>query len=161
MTLLKSLLFLILVPGFLLGYVPFSISLTDLQLFEPGALRYLAFLLWPLGAAAMLWCFRDFTFRGRGTPAPFDPPKELVVSGPYRYVRNPMYAAGILFLFGWLVWSPSLALIVAPFLFFTAAHLFVTTYEEPTLKKKFGAAYEVYLQKVPRWIPRFRFLETR
>ncbi|MFZ5904722.1 MAG: methyltransferase family protein [Chloroflexota bacterium] len=161
MTVLKSLLFLIFVPGFLLGYIPFSISLTDTPLFDPGPLRYFAFLLWPLGAAAMLWCFRDFTFRGRGTPAPIDPPKELVISGPYRYVRNPMYASGILFLLGWLVWSPSPALIVAPFLFFAATHLFVTTYEEPTLKKKFGAAYEAYLQKVPRWIPRFRFQETR
>jgi protein-S-isoprenylcysteine O-methyltransferase Ste14 len=160
MTLLKSLLFLVIVPGLLLGYVPFSISLTDIQLFEAGALRYLAFLLWPLGAAVMFWCFRDFTFRGRGTPAPFDPPKELVISGPYRYVRNPMYAGGILVLLGWAVWSPSLALIVAPFLFFAATHLFVTIYEEPTLENKFGAAYEEYLQKVPRWIPHLRVQET-
>lgn len=156
MTVFKSLLFLIFVPGLLLGYVPYRISLTDTQFLHPGALRHLALLFWLPGTATMLWCFWNFTFRGRGTPAPIDPPKELVVSGPYRYVRNPMYAGGILLLLGWLVWSPSLALVIAPFLFFTATHLFVTTYEEPALKRKFGAAYEEYLQKVPRWIPQFR-----
>ena len=154
MTILKSLLFLILVPGLLLGYFPYSIAKTDIELFNPGVLGYFAFPLWLIGGAAMLWCFWNFTFNGRGTPAPIDPPKELVAVGLYRFVRNPMYVAGIIVLSGWILWSPSLPLIVATFLFFTAAHLFVIFYEEPTLKKKFGAAYEDYLKRVPRWIPR-------
>src|SRR3990172_7423697 len=139
MTVIKSLFFLILVPGLLLAYFPYSIAATDTELFEPSILSNLAFPLWLMGAAMMLWCFWNFTFNGKGTPAPIDPPKELVVTGFYRYVRNPMYVAGIIALTGWIRWSPSLALIVAPFLFFIAAHLFVVSYEEPTLKKKSDA----------------------
>ena len=153
---LKSLFFLVLVPGLLIGYLPYRISMTDVELLDPGVLGYLAFPLWLIAAVMMLWCFLDFTFKGRGTPAPFDPPKELVAAGLYRFVRNPMYVAGILALLGWFLWSPSFPLIVAPILFFAAAHLFVTLYEEPTLKQKFGVSYEGYLRRVPRWIPRFR-----
>jgi protein-S-isoprenylcysteine O-methyltransferase Ste14 len=107
-----------------------------------------------IGWVGMLWCFWNFTVNGRGTPAPIDPPKELVAIGLYRFVRNPMYVAGLVALIGWILWSPSLPLIAAPILFYVAAHLFVTLYEEPTLKKKFGAAYEEYCRKVPRWIPK-------
>lgn len=156
MTALKSLFFLILVPGLLIGYFPYLISTSDTELLMLGAVRYLAFPLLLIGWAAMLWCFWNFLVNGRGTPAPIDPPKELVAVGPYRFVRNPMYVAGIIALFGWILWSPSLPLILAPFLFFTAAHLFVTGYEEPTLKKKFGAVYEDYCKRVPRWIPKLK-----
>jgi protein-S-isoprenylcysteine O-methyltransferase Ste14 len=153
MTLLKSLLFLIFVPGLLTGYLPFWLSATDTPLFDPGMFRYLAFPFWAVGAAAMLWCFWNFTFHGRGTPAPIDPPKELVAVGLYRYVRNPMYVAGILVLLGWVLWSPSPVIMLLPVLFFTATHLFVTLYEEPHLKRQFGASYAGYMRKVPRWIP--------
>lgn len=104
----------------------------------------------------MIWCFRDFTVKGRGTPAPFDPPRELVASGPYRYVRNPMYVSGLIALTGWILWSPSQPLIIALLLFFGATHLFVTLYEEPILKEKFGAPYEEYMHHIPRWIPKIR-----
>jgi protein-S-isoprenylcysteine O-methyltransferase Ste14 len=154
MTALKSIAFLILVPGLLLVYFPYSIAATDVELFRPGFLRYLSFPLWLTGGAAMLWCFWNFTFNGKGTPAPVDPPKELVMVGLYRFVRNPMYVAGILALISWMLWSPSLPLILAPVLFFIAAHLFVKFYEEPTLKGKFGIAYEEYLNRVPRWVPK-------
>ena len=156
MTALKSLFFLILVPGLLIGYFPYSISLTDIELFNPGTLSYLAFPLWIIGWAAMLWCFWDFLIIGHGTPAPMDPPKELVAVGLYGYVRNPMYVSGIIAWFGWIFWSPSLPLILAPLIFFTAAHLFVTFYEEPTLKGKFGTWYEEYTKRVPRWIPKLK-----
>lgn len=156
MTALKSLIFLILVPGMLIGCFPYLISTTDTELFAPGVLSYLAIPLWLVGGISMLWCFWNFLINGRGTPAPFDPPKELVAVGLYRFVRNPMYVAGIIGLIGWIFWSPSLPLIVALLLFFAAAHLFVTFYEEPTLRKKFGAAYEDYCRRVPRWIPRLK-----
>jgi protein-S-isoprenylcysteine O-methyltransferase Ste14 len=158
MTVLKSLFFLLLVPGLFLGYFPYSIAMTDAQLFEPGVLRYFAFLPWLMGSTAMLWCFWEFTFHGRGTPAPIDPPKELVIAGPYRYVRNPMYVGGVIILLGWLIWSPSLPLILAPIVFLVAFHLFVLFYEEPTLHHKFGKPYEDYLSNVPRWIPKFKSL---
>jgi protein-S-isoprenylcysteine O-methyltransferase Ste14 len=156
MTALKSLFFLLLVPGLLIGYFPYIISATDSELFSTGVIAYLAFPLWMIGTIMMFWCFWDFLVKGKGTPAPIDPPKELVAVGLYRFVRNPMYVAGIIALLGWVLWSPSLPLVVAPFLFFSAAHLFVTLYEEPTLKKKFGAAYEEYCKRVPRWIPKFK-----
>jgi protein-S-isoprenylcysteine O-methyltransferase Ste14 len=153
MTPFKSLLFFIFVPGLLLGYIPYTLSLTDTPLFDIGFFRYLAIPFWLVGGSAMTWCFWNFTINGRGTPAPFDPPKELVAVGLYRYVRNPMYVAGTLFLLGWALWSPALSLLFSPVIFWGAAHLFVTLYEEPTLKKKFGAAYDEYCSRVPRWIP--------
>jgi len=156
MTALKSLFFFILVPGLLIGYVPYIISITDTELISLGIIAYLAIPFWLIGTAAMLWCFWNFLVYGKGTPAPFDPPKELVAVGLYRYVRNPIYVAGTITLLGWTLWLPSLSLIVAPLIFFTAAHLFVTLYEEPTLKRKFGASYEEYLKRVPRWIPKFK-----
>ena len=156
MTILRSLLFLILVPGLLIGYFPYLISTTDNELVAWGVFNYLAIPLWIAGWTAMLWCFWNFTVNGRGTPAPVDPPRELVAVGLYRYVRNPMYAAGLITLLGWIFWSPSLPLIGALFLFSIATHAFVILYEEPTLKKKFGPPYEDYLKAVPRWIPKFR-----
>ena len=155
MTALKSLLFFLLVPGLLLGLLPWWISQSDVPLFEPGPLRYLAVPLWLLGAAGMVWCFWDFTVKGRGTPAPFDPPREFVATGLYRYVRNPMYVSGLIVLIGWILWSPSTALFLAFLLFFLAAHTFVLVYEEPTLTREFGETYENYRKRVPRWIPRF------
>lgn len=156
MTAFKSLFFFILVPGTLMGYFPYLVASTDTELLTPGVLGYLAFPLWFVGWTVMIWCFWIFLANGRGTPAPIDPPHELVIVGPYRFVRNPMYVAGLIALLGWIIWSPSLPLIVAPFLFFIAAHLFVIGYEEPTLKKKFGAVYEEYCKRVPRWIPRLK-----
>lgn len=156
MTAFRSLLFLVLVPGTVMGFIPYAISRTDVELLSTGAFRFLAVLLWLAGGAGMLWCFWNFTISGRGTPAPIDPPKELVAVGLYRYVRNPMYVSGIIALLGWTLWSPSIPLIVAPILFLAATHTFVTLYEEPTLRVKFGAAYEDYLRRVPRWIPRIR-----
>lgn len=156
MTVLKSLFFFIFVPGLLIGYFPYLISTTDVELFAPGILSYLAFPLWFVGWTVMLWCFWIFIANGRGTPAPIDPPRELVIVGPYRFVRNPMYAAGLAALLGWILWSPSLSLILAFFLFLLATHLFVMLYEEPTLKRTFGAAYDDYCRRVPRWIPRLK-----
>ena len=156
MTVLKSLFFFIFVPGLLIGYFPYLISTGDTELFAPGILSYLAFPLWFVGWTVMLWCFWIFIADGRGTPAPIDPPKELVVVGPYRFVRNPMYAAGLAALLGWILWSPSLSLVLAFFLFLLATHLFVTLFEEPTLKRTFGAAYEDYCERIPRWIPKLK-----
>ncbi len=104
----------------------------------------------------ILWCFWNFTFKGRGTPAPIDPPKELVTTGLYRYVRNPIYVGVLLIIIGHFLWFKTIWMPIYALVVFLASHLFVTSYEEPTLKKKFGAAYEDYLNKVPRWIPKFK-----
>jgi protein-S-isoprenylcysteine O-methyltransferase Ste14 len=109
-----------------------------------------------LGFAVALRCIWDFGWTGRGTPAPFVPPQKLVVVGFYRYVRNPMYVG---FFVGWLsLWvvfgrSSRAALIVA-LVAVVGVALFVQLYEEPKLRKMFGADYEEYCRNVPRWFPR-------
>ena len=106
------------------------------------------------GAAAGLWCAGLFAFIGKGTPAPIDPPKELVVSGAYRFVRNPMYIAVAAIVFGEALffWAPALLIYAAALC--AAFHTFVVVYEEPVLRKKFGASYEGYCHTVSRWRPR-------
>jgi protein-S-isoprenylcysteine O-methyltransferase Ste14 len=114
-----------------------------------------------LGFAVALRCVWDFGWAGRGTPAPMAPPKKLVVVGFYRYVRNPMYVG---FFVGWLgLWvvfgrasMTAIALVAAGVL---ATALFVLLYEEPTLRKKFGADYEEYCRHLRRWVPRLRAWE--
>lgn len=109
-----------------------------------------------LGFAVALRCVWDFGRTGHGTPAPVAPPKRLVAVGFYRYVRNPMYVgfltgwAGLWVLFGkWNLVAMAVAGMVA-----LGVHLFVIGYEEPTLRKMFGAGYEDYCRNVRRWIPR-------
>ncbi len=155
MTALKSLLFLIAAPGMVAVYIPLALLRKGPQV-ETGAFAYLAFPLWIIGGVILLWSFWNFLIEGRGTPAPIDPPKELVAVGFYRYVRNPMYVGVLLILIGHFLWFKNVGLIVYAAVAFLIVHLFVTLYEEPTLKRKFGAGYEEYLKKVPRWIPRFR-----
>jgi protein-S-isoprenylcysteine O-methyltransferase Ste14 len=105
------------------------------------------------GAAIALWCIVSFASIGRGTPAPFDPPRRLVVQGPYRFVRNPMYIGAGLALAGAALFYESLPLLVYTGLFFLATHLFVVWYEEPTLRRTFGQEYEAYCRQVRRWWP--------
>ena len=109
-----------------------------------------------LGFAVALRCVWDFGRTGHGTPAPMAPPKRLVVVGFYRYVRNPMYVG---FLTGWTgLWvvfgRGNLAAIAVACLVVLGVHLFVIGYEEPTLRKMFGAEYEEYCRNVGRWMPR-------
>lgn len=109
-----------------------------------------------LGFAVALRCMWDFGWTGRGTPAPFIPPRRLVVVGLYRYVRNPMYvgfAAGWIGL--WIVFGhATMPMIVTVAAVALGVHLFVVLYEEPTLRGKFGADYEEYCRNVRRWWPR-------
>jgi protein-S-isoprenylcysteine O-methyltransferase Ste14 len=106
-----------------------------------------------LGAVLVLWCLLTFTFVGKGTPAPFDPPRHLVVRGPYRFLRNPMYVGAGTALAGAALFyeSPALAGYVAAFLLIT--HAFVRLYEEPTLRSTFGREYDDYCRRVGRWWP--------
>jgi protein-S-isoprenylcysteine O-methyltransferase Ste14 len=108
------------------------------------------------GFAIALRCVWDFGWTGRGTPAPIAPPQRLVIAGFYRYVRNPMYIG---FALGWIsLWivfgHHERALIAAVACVAVGVHLFVVFYEEPTLRRKFGSAYEEYCRNVGRWLPR-------
>jgi protein-S-isoprenylcysteine O-methyltransferase Ste14 len=106
------------------------------------------------GAAIALWCVFTFAFVGRGTPAPFDPPRRLVIQGPYRFVRNPMYLGAGLALSGAALFYESLPLLGYAGLFFLATGLFVVLHEEPALRRSFGQEYEAYCRRVRRWWPR-------
>jgi protein-S-isoprenylcysteine O-methyltransferase Ste14 len=111
-----------------------------------------------LGFSVAMRCVWDFGRTGRGTPAPIAPPRNLVVVGFYRYVRNPMYVG---FFAGWVgLWvvfgRASRGALVVALVALAAVVLFVKFYEEPTLRKMFGADYEEYCRNVPRWIPRTR-----
>jgi len=118
--------------------------------------RWLAAIPSVLGFAVALRCIWDFGWTGRGTPAPIAPPQRLVVVGFYRYVRNPMYVGfatgwvGLWIVFGRATREAIIGVVAAAL----AVHLFVAFYEEPTLKRKFGADYEEYCRNVRRWLPR-------
>ena len=115
-----------------------------------------AILLMAAGAAILLACLWDFAWTGRGTPAPWDPPRRLVVRGLYRWVRNPMYVGLGLFLIGEAVLLPEVTrgLLAVVAFFWLATTIFIITYEEPTLRAKFGDDYIEYCKNVRRWIPR-------
>ena len=155
MTALKSILFFILAPGMVAGFIPLALLRSGAQV-QTGWWSYLAFPLWLAGTAMLVWCFWDFVQKGKGTPAPIDPPKELVVSGLYKYVRNPMYVGVLLVIIGHFLWFGFWNLLIYAALVFLAFNSFVIFYEEPNLKQRFGAAYESYRQRVPRWIPRLK-----
>lgn len=155
MTLVKTLIFTILAPGTVTILIPRWLlsSPSGSERFYLGIFRYLGVVPILIGASIYLWCAYDFTFAGRGTPAPIDPPKELVVRGLYRYVRNPMYVGIASVLIGEAVLFQSLALAAYVGAVLLVFSLFVVLYEEPALTRKFGDSYRRYREAVPRWIP--------
>jgi protein-S-isoprenylcysteine O-methyltransferase Ste14 len=119
--------------------------------------RWIAAVPSALGFTVAIRCIWDFGATGHGTPAPFAPPQRLVVTGFYRYVRNPMYVG---FFIGWVsLWvifgRANRAALIATLVTVVGINLFVWLYEEPTLRGKFGADYEEYCRNVRRWMPRF------
>ncbi|MGR3294458.1 MAG: methyltransferase family protein [Candidatus Scalindua sp.] len=150
---------LVIGPVFL-GIIAFLIPLGILMatrywaVADMGALRYAGLIPFTLGACISFWCVKDFVVSGKGTPAPFDPPMRLVLQGPYRYARNPMYVGLFLVLIGEAMLYASLFILLYSLFLLAAAHIFVVFYEEPTLIRKFGESYEQYLRSVPRWMPR-------
>jgi protein-S-isoprenylcysteine O-methyltransferase Ste14 len=122
----------------------------------PAWLLPVGLVLAAVGISLAAMCVATFATRGRGTPAPFDAPRAFVATGPYRYVRNPMYvgAFGVLLGSGFIFSSPSIVLLAFGALLL--AHTFVLIYEEPTLTAKFGESYLQYKASVRRWIPRIK-----
>jgi protein-S-isoprenylcysteine O-methyltransferase Ste14 len=152
---LRLLIFAVLVPGSTIVLLPVLLLRSGWGgRVDLGIFAYFGWIPLVAGAALMLWCWYDFVTRGRGTPAPYDPPKQLVVSGPFGVVRNPMYVAGVLMLLGLALayGAPGLVVYAAAFWVFTAT--FVALYEQPALRRKFGDEYQRYCARVPAWIPR-------
>jgi len=153
--LLRSLFWTIAFPGTFAGYIPwryFGVSEVRLDFTNPPHLFGL--LLIAIGVVLLGACIWEFARRGRGTLSPVDPPKELVVHGLYRYVRNPMYLSVSAIVLGEAVLAQSTALLLYWVVFFALANLFVIGYEEPTLRSQFGESYDRYTKRVGRWLPR-------
>ena len=154
--LLSSLLFAVLVPGNVVVVIPWLISRWQMQtpFFDLPALRWLGVAMILVGAPVLLEAIARFAWQGRGTPAPILPTEQLVVTGTYRYVRNPMYVAVLSSLFGQALLFGSANLLIYAACVGVGFHAFVRFYEEPTLRRQFDGSYEVYCRSVRRWWPR-------
>jgi len=148
---LRNVLFTLIVPGAGAVYAPWLIVTRGDANPRPGAWPALT----PIIGGVLLYiaCQWAFATVGRGTPGPWDAPRQFVAVGPYRWVRNPIYLAALLVLVAeaWLFLS--LPLLVYAVLAGIGCHLFVVVYEEPTLQKRFGEEYDLYRRDVWRWIP--------
>ena len=151
---LRSALFTLLGPGTVLGAVPLWLSTLTGARLRLGVARWIGVPLLIVGVAGLFWCIWDFARRGRGTLAPIDPPRFIVRGGLFGVVRNPMYLAVLIALAGEALLFRSIALIAWAGIVAIWFHLFVVAYEEPRLRRQFGAPYEEYCGAVARWIPR-------
>ena len=155
MLLLKNLLFTLIVPGTVGVYVP--LLLTRDGVAGSGPVIFVALALFTVGGAIYTWCVWDFAAFGRGTPAPIDAPKRLVVRGLYRYTRNPMYVGVLTVLLGWAFLFQETTVLVYAICVGLSFHLFVVLHEERHLARQFGAEYHDYCRSVSRWLPHFRW----
>ena len=153
-----SIVFLIIAPCVVAGYVPWL--LCHWQMSPPWhgfrPIRWFGVLLVLAGVPVLLDSFARFALQGIGTPAPVAPTEHLVVTGLYRYVRNPMYVAVLLVIIGQGFFFANIRVLEYAVLVWIAFFLFVIFYEEPTLRNSFGSSYEDFHANVPRWIPRLR-----
>jgi protein-S-isoprenylcysteine O-methyltransferase Ste14 len=152
----RTLIFTIFVPGFWTVMMPYGLLPRGARPALSGA-GTAGWLLVAAGIALYFACaFWGFAIQGKGTPLPLDPPKILVVKGPYGVVRNPMYWGVGSIVLGEAAIFHSVALVELVVVFAVGVNLFVLLYEEPALRRKFGAEYEEYCRRVPRWFPRFK-----
>ena len=150
----RSLAWTLLIPGTVTGYLPwryFGLSEFPVDLGNPVHLAALLAIV--AGALLLLACIWEFARSGRGTLAPVDPPRELVVRGLYRYMRNPMYVGVTTVLAGELLLVRTRAMLGYALVWLVAVNVFVMAYEEPTLRAKFGESYVRYTKEVGRWLP--------
>jgi protein-S-isoprenylcysteine O-methyltransferase Ste14 len=151
----RSVVWALLLPGVVAGYVPWTLfGLAHAQVTWRDPVDLLGVVLIAVGAGLLAACIWEFAYRGRGTLAPVDPPRHLVVHGLYRYVRNPMYLSVTAIVLGQVLVTRSAALLAYWAVWFGAVNVFVLAYEEPALRRQFGASYQRYTASVGRWIPR-------
>ena len=148
---LRNFLFTVVIPGSGGVYVPWLILTRHGA--SPAPVAWPAAAVIAIGVLLYLWCLWVFAAVGRGTPGPWDPPRRFVAVGPYRWVRNPIYLAGMVIVLGeaWLFGSTALLLYALGVA--VAFHLLVVAYEEPRLRARFGEQYEAYRRAVSRWVP--------
>jgi protein-S-isoprenylcysteine O-methyltransferase Ste14 len=147
--------FALLLPGSNTILIPYYIlSARGIAVPHWGALQIVGLAAIAAGGTVLIRCIVEFARSGRGTLAPVDPPKTLVVQGLYRYVRNPMYVGVTGVLLGETALFQSTGLLYYTAVWFAIVNLFVIFYEERTLRARFGESYEQYRRAVGRWIPR-------
>jgi protein-S-isoprenylcysteine O-methyltransferase Ste14 len=156
---MESVIFTIVVPGSVTVLIPSLILGPEGRaLPRPWSLfQFAALVPVSLGAAIYFRCLWEFATRGRGIPAPIDHPKQLVVTGLYRYVRNPMYVGVLMLLLGEALLFRSADLLAYTVCWFVFVHLNVVIWEERLLRHRFGDSYERYRAAVRRWIPGKRY----
>ena len=149
---LRNLVFTLVVPGIGGVLVPWWILTLSDPMAQPAV--WLAALVVAVGFALYVVCIWNFASVGRGTPGPWDAPQRFVAVGPYRCVRNPIYIAALLVVVGEALLYASLPVLLYAGLMALFFHLFVISYEEPTLTQRFGTTYAEYRASVSRWLPR-------
>ena len=151
-----SAIFLVIAPGTLAIYIPYAWTRWHFQpaLLGYSWLRVLGTLFIIVGFPVLVDSFLRFAIHGLGTPAPIAPPQRLVVTGLYRYVRNPMYVAVLLLIFGQGLLFASVPLLEYGIVVWLGFFAFVLFYEEPALRAEFGNEYRDFCAHVPRWLPR-------
>lgn len=152
-----SAVFLVLAPGLVAGVIPWWIShwRVETALLGLPVFRLAGGVLLALGFVGLLDSFARFAIQGLGTPAPVFPTRHLVVTGLYRYVRNPIYVSVVSAILGQGMIVGNIQLLEYGGVVWLLFHLFVLIYEEPTLRATFGSEYTAFCAEVPRWIPRF------
>ena len=152
---LRNLFFTVLQPGVVAGLVPFLIARKNFENIADHAFQihhYVGIVVCLAGIGITLHCIANFAIHGRGTLSPADPTQQLVISGLYKFSRNPMYVGVMLMLIGEAIFTQSTGLLVYSIGVFTAFNLFIVFREEPRLKKDFGTSYHEYCKTVRRWI---------
>ncbi|MEX0290039.1 MAG: isoprenylcysteine carboxylmethyltransferase family protein [Flavobacteriaceae bacterium] len=152
---IRNLVFTILQPGLVAGLIPFWIlgNRFEVALKQPfQSNHYLGAMIFLLGLIIMLWCITSFAVKGKGTLSPVDPTKKLVISGLYKFSRNPMYVGVVLILIGEAIFFQSRELWLYVIAVFVAFNLFAMLVEEPRLRRDFGEEYRNYCKRVRRWI---------
>jgi protein-S-isoprenylcysteine O-methyltransferase Ste14 len=153
---LGSALFFVVAPSVLAGLIPWWMTRWEFlpPFFDLQATRAVGVLLIVVGLPGLVDSFARFALQGLGTPAPIAPAQNLVVTGLYRYVRNPIYVAVVAIILGQAILFGDRLLVFYGGIMWLAFHAFVLAYEEPMLAQTFGAQYEEFRANVPRWIPR-------
>lgn len=150
--------FFIAVPLVVGGVIPWLLTGWQIQpaFLDMAPIRLAGIALILAGLPVLIDSFARFALERLGTPAPVAPTRHLVVTGFYRHVRNPMYVAVLAIILGQALLFADVMLLAYGLAFWLACHLFVVSYEEPTLRRSFGADYDAFRANVPRWIPRLR-----
>ncbi len=150
---LRALLAFLMVPCVVAGIIPYTLSLYDPF---KGNGDFFGFFILGCGLSILIGCVRDFYVSGKGTLAPWDPPKKLVTIGLYKYIRNPMYVGVLFILSGWVVITASPIVFGVAILLAIAFHFRVKLHEEPWAENKFHSEWLNYKNRVPRWFPQLK-----